>query len=146
MRRETLIFLVGMVVICLLGTVDLIQIPYPALYTIPIFLRAVLIIFPAAILTFFLILFLNRKKVTPISKVRFFALILVAVVGILIISNIASGFYYIGGAGYEYGNREIPSWIYALWGSIPTFLMLAVFYLALINLGIKSNRLSEDQT
>jgi hypothetical protein len=130
----------GMVVICLLGTVDLIQIPYPTVYKIPIFLRTVLFILPTAVLTFFLILYLNRKNLIALNTARLSALIFVALIGIIAIGNIGSIFYYIGGAGYEYGKREIPSWIYALWGSIPTFLMLAAFYFALIKFGTHLNR------
>ena len=138
--RDTLVFLVGMVAICLLGTVDLIKIPYPAVYTIPIFLRTVVFILPIAFLTFLLVLYLSRKNVSSVSKIRLLGIVLVALIGLIVIGNIGSVFYYIGGAGYEYGKREIPSWIYALWGSIPTFLMLAAFYFALIKFGIQPNR------
>ena len=146
MRRQTIIFLVGMLVISLIGTLDLIQIPYPTLYKIPIYLRTVVLVLPIAILTFFLILYLLRNKLCRLSKTRLSLLIIIALAGILIISNIGSLFYYVGGAGYEYGAREIPAWIYALWGSIPTFLMFAAFYFSLIKFGMAPNRLSEDHS
>ncbi len=39
-------------------------------------------------------------------------------------------FYYIGAAGYEYGARELPAWVYMLWGTIPhTFLSGLIIFL-----------------
>jgi len=118
--RDKVIFILAAIAICLVGTLDLFNIPYP--------------------FTFCLILYLRRKKASSISVTRFGILLLATLVGLFVIGDISSIFYYIGGAGYEYGARVIPAWIYALWGSIPTFLMFAIFFFGLLKFGVPNRR------
>ena len=141
--RDKVIFILAAITICLVGTLDLFNIPYPTFYKIPIALRGMIFVIPSAIFTFCLILYLRRKKLSSISVTRLGILLLATLIGLFVISNISSVFYYIGGAGFEYGARVIPAWIFALWGSIPTFLMFALFFFGLFKFGIPNRRESE---
>ena len=138
--RDKVIFILAAIAICLVGTLDLFNIPYPIFYKIPIALRGVIFVIPSAMFTFCLILYLRRKKASSISVTRFGILLLATLIGLFVIGNISSVFYYIGGAGYEYGARVIPAGIYALWGSIPTFLMFAIFFFGLLKFGVPNRR------
>ena len=70
----------------------------------------------------FTFVFWSRLRVVYLfksSQSAAISMILVFTAGLFCIYYMGFVFYYIGGAGYEYGDRTIPIWVYYLWGTIP---------------------------